>query len=156
MQIRLLEDPLQRSQVCEKVLRALPLWFGIESSILDYIKNVQTMQTWIVDDSSTAVGFLSINKHNPFTSEIYVMGILPEFHGRKIGYQLIRAAEISLAVQNFKFLTVKTLSESKPNKEYAQTRRFYLRYGFFPVEEFKTLWGEANPCLLLIKNISLT
>jgi len=23
--------------------------------------------------------------------------------------------------------------------------------GFRPVEEFKTLWGEAHPCLLMIK-----
>jgi hypothetical protein len=25
--------------------------------------------------------------------------------------------------------------------------------GFSPVEVFKTLWGEHNPCLLMIKNV---
>ncbi len=155
MQIRLLPDPKARSQVCEKILRALPKWFGIESAILDYVKDVQSMETWIVtDDQDTAIGFLSINKHNEFTVEIHVMGILSEYHGRNIGSSLIQNAEKKLASENFKYLTVKTLSESRPNAEYDRTRRFYLRYGFLPVEEFKTLWGEANPCLLLIKNIA--
>ncbi len=29
-----------------KKLRALPRWFGIESVIQDYIKNIQTMEAW--------------------------------------------------------------------------------------------------------------
>jgi len=28
------------------------------------------------------------------------------------------------------------------------------RAEFFPVEEFKTLWGEANPCLQMIKALN--
>lgn len=28
-----------------------------------------------------------------------------------------------------------------------------MALGFVPVEEFKTLWGEHNPCLLLIKSL---
>lgn len=51
-------------------------------------------------------------------------------------------------------LSVKTLSESRPDEEYDRTRQFYLGIGFIPIEEFKTLWGEHNPCLLLIKEIS--
>jgi hypothetical protein len=50
-----------------------------------------------------------------------------------------------------KFLTVKTLSPARVNKEYDLTRKFYLSVGFLPLEEFKLLWGEANPCLQMIK-----
>jgi ribosomal protein S18 acetylase RimI-like enzyme len=148
-----IEDPKEKSRICEKVLRALPLWFGIESAIIDYINDVQAMETWAVIENDV-VGFLSLNKHNSKTAEIHVMGLLPEFHGKRIGNKLIQTAEESLASQGFQFLTVKTLSESRPNKEYDQTRRFYLRYGFTPLEEFKTLWGEANPCLMLVKVVS--
>ena len=34
---------------------------------------------------------------------------------------------------------------------YDKTRKFYLKYGFTPVEEFKSLWGEHNPCLMMVK-----
>jgi ribosomal protein S18 acetylase RimI-like enzyme len=31
------------------------------------------------------------------------------------------------------------------------TRRFYEAIGFEPIEEFPTMWGNDNPCLLLVK-----
>lgn len=140
-----------KSHICEKVLRSLPDWFGIESAIIDYIKDVRAMETWSVTIGSEEVGFLSVNKHNSSTAEIHVMGILPSFHGQSIGTNLVQVVERDLFAQGFKFMTVKTLSESRPNREYDLTRKFYLRAGFLPLEEFKTLWGEANPCLMLVK-----
>lgn len=140
-----------KSQICEKVLRSLPDWFGIESAILAYIKDVREMETWTVANEDETIGFLSVKRHNSSTAEIHVMGILPSFHGKNIGTKLIQTVEQDLSAQGFKFLTVKTLSESRPNREYDLTRKFYLRAGFTPLEEFKTLWGEANPCLMLVK-----
>lgn len=154
MKIAKLENPFEKSRVCEKILRSLPEWFGIESAILDYIKDVQTMETWVAIEKEV-IGFISLNKHNQYTAEIHVMGILQEFHGKNIGSTLLQKAEESLAEQGFKFLTVKTLSESRPDKNYDKTRRFYLKSGFTPIEEFKTLWGEHNPCLMLVKNIGI-
>lgn len=147
-----LEDSKEKSRVCEKILRSLPQWFGIESAILDYIKDVQEMETWVAIDSD-AIGFICLNKHNQQTAEIHVMGLLPEIHRKKVGSKLIRAAEASLLAQGFKFLIVKTLSESRPDVNYDRTRNFYLKSRFTPIEEFKTLWGEHNPCLMMIKNL---
>lgn len=148
-----LHDSDSKSQLCKKILRALPDWFGIEPAIIDYIKGVRGMETWSVVVDNEEIGFLSVNKHNSSTAEIYVMGILPSFHGQSIGTNLVRVVERDLYAQGFKFLTVKTLSESRPNKEYDLTRKFYLRAGFSPLEEFKTLWGEANPCMMLVKTL---
>jgi heme-degrading monooxygenase HmoA/GNAT superfamily N-acetyltransferase len=153
MKIVQLHDSKEKSRICEKVLRSLPDWFGIESAILDYIKDVQTMETWVAIESD-AVGFISLNKHNQQTAEIHVIGLLPEFHGKKVGSELIRAAEESLLSQGFKFLTVKTLSESCPDVNYDKTRKFYLKSGFIPFEEFKTLWGAHNPCLMMAKALA--
>ena len=146
-----LQSEDSKSQICEKVLRSLPDWFGIESAILDYIKDVRAMDTWSVVIENEEIGFLSVNKQNSSTAEIHVMGLLPSFHGKNIGTKLVQAVEQDLFAHGFKFLTVKTLSESRPNKEYDLTRKFYLQAGFSPLEEFKTLWGEANPCLMLVK-----
>ncbi len=155
MKILKIEDPQEKSRICERILRSLPQWFGIESAILDYIKDVQAMETWVATKSD-AIGFISLNKHNNQTAEIHVMGVLPEFHGKKVGSELVRVAEESLLAQRFKFLTVKTLSESRPDVNYDKTRKFYLKSGFIPLEEFKTLWGEHNPCLMMVKAIALS
>ncbi|MGZ5280273.1 MAG: GNAT family N-acetyltransferase [Pseudobdellovibrionaceae bacterium] len=151
MKIHKISDPELRSQVCDTVLRSLPLWFGIESAIVDYVNDVKPMQTWVAYDFDTPVGFVSIQQHFPPSAEIHVMGILEKFHRKGIGHQLVQTVESELRQQGTQFLTVKTLSESRPNKEYDQTRKFYLKAGFVPLEELKTLWGEANPCLLLVK-----
>lgn len=145
---------LKKSEICEKILRSLPKWFGIESAIQDYIKDVESMPMIVAKVESEIVGFLSLNFHNKYTAEIHVMGVLPHFHRKKIGRDLVRAAENYLCDKGYQYLTVKTLSESRPNEEYDRTRNFYYNVGFLPVEEFKTLWGEHNPCLLLIKNVS--
>lgn len=151
MKIELVQD--DKSEICEKILRSLPQWFGIESAIVDYIHDVQSMPMFVAKVESEVIGFLSLNQHNKYTAEIHVMGVIEPFHRKNAGRLLVSAAEGFLSERNYKYLTVKTLSESRPNKEYDRTREFYYGVGFIPVEEFKTLWGEHNPCLLLIKNI---
>lgn len=140
-----------KDKICESILRALPDWFGIESAIVDYIKAVSTMPMLVAKSGQEIIGFLSLHTHFSQTAEIHVMGVLQPFHRQKVGQQLIVAAQNYLVQKNFRFLTVKTLSESRPNPEYDRTRQFYLKVGFVPVEEFKTLWNEHNPCLFLVK-----
>jgi ribosomal protein S18 acetylase RimI-like enzyme len=140
-----------RGQICNDLLRALPLWFGIEEAIRQYVLDVERMPTLVAYANERAVGFVSLNVHNEWTAEVHVMAIHPNFHRHGIGRDLIKTAEIYLRKSKHQFLSVKTLSPSRPNKEYEMTRKFYFAMGFRPVEEFKTLWGEANPCLLMIK-----
>lgn len=151
--IKNINIPEERSKICDKILRSLPKWFGIESSIVDYVKDVAIMETWASYSNNELNGFISVNKHNTATAEIHVIGVSESFHKQGIGKLLIQEAEKYLAEQDFKYLTVKTLSELRSDENYEKTRHFYLAMGFSPVEVFKTLWGEHNPCLLMIKNI---
>jgi len=150
------EDPILKGEVCNSILRSLPLWFGIESAIVDYVADIQPMETWVVYDETHAIGFASINRHFSSSAEVHVMGLREPYHRKGIGHQLLNVMERDLKNQGIRFLTVKTLSESRPSKEYDQTRSFYLKAGFTPLEEFKTLWGEHNPCLQLVKCLELT
>ena len=143
----------QKSEICNTILRRLPQWFGIESAILDYVRDVQKMETWVSQVDNEIVGFVSLNKHNHQSAEIHVMAVLEKHHRNKIGQKLVEKCEDSLRQQNFKFLQVKTLSPTRPDVNYDKTRQFYLKMNFTAIEEFKTLWGELNPCLLLIKPI---
>jgi len=144
-----------KAQICEDILRSLPEWFGIEESIRGYIGDSRSRPMFAARDGNKAAGFLSLSLHNEFTGEIHVMGVKREFHRRGIGKELVLYAESYLAKRKFEFLTVKTLSPSGKSSEYDKTRKFYLALGFKPLEEFKTLWGAANPCLFLVKKINI-
>jgi ribosomal protein S18 acetylase RimI-like enzyme len=76
-----------------------------------------------------------------------------QYHRYGVGRAMLLAAENYLRDLGVQYLQVKTLSDSHPDEGYAKTRAFYQAMGFHPLEEFKTLWGEANPCLLLIKQL---
>ncbi|MFH2038826.1 MAG: GNAT family N-acetyltransferase [Chloroflexota bacterium] len=103
--------------------------------------------------SKNVLGFLSLKQHNPFSAEIKVMGILPEFHRHGFGESLLKAAQEWLRQQGVEYLQFKTLGPSNDDPNYAKTRKFYLAMGFRALEELKQIWDEHNPCLILVKRL---
>ena len=146
-------DKELKGSICESILRMLPNWFGVEESIIDYTKLTKEMPFYTVYDDKNPVGFVAIKVHNRFTAEVFVMGVLQEYHRKGIGRMLINRYEEFCRENCMEFLTVKTLDESRPNKSYEKTRLFYMAMGFRPIEVFKTFWNEDNPCLLMAKYI---
>jgi len=151
--IREIISPDERGAICNKILRSLPDWFGIEASIVDYAEDTRSMPFYaaFAGDETDAVGFLAIKEHNEHTAEICVMGILSEYHRTGIGRELTERAVRRCAAAGKTFLTVKTLDESANSDDYARTRKFYYAMGFIPLEVFPLLWDESNPCLFLAK-----
>ena len=149
--IREILDPNEKSVVCDRILRALPDWFGIEEGVADYVQSVRTMLFFTAYIDDAPAGFIALKKHNPYTSEVYVMGILPQYHRQGIGRKLIAHCEAVCREEQQSFLTVKTLDSSREDVSYAKTRAFYEAIGFVPLEVFPTLWDESNPCLFLAK-----
>jgi GNAT superfamily N-acetyltransferase len=146
------EPTLNNAALCEPVLRALPEWFGIESATQEYIRSTETLPTLIAYLDGQAAGFLSIKQHNPYSAEIYVIAVLPQYHRQGCGKALVLAAEHYLRDQNVEYLQVKTLGTAHPDPGYAKTRQFYLAMGFRPLEELADLWG-STPCLLMVKRL---
>jgi GNAT superfamily N-acetyltransferase len=138
---------------CEAVLRALPDWFGIEEAIREYVRDLPGLETIVAIEGNRLSGFLALKEHNPRAAEIHVMAVRPERHGRGVGRAMVEAAERRLRDRGVEFLQVKTLGPSREHEPYARTRRFYARMGFVPLEENR-LWGEGNPCLLLVKYLA--
>jgi ribosomal protein S18 acetylase RimI-like enzyme len=99
------------------------------------------------------IGFVSLKQHNPSSAEVYVMGVKPEMHRQGVGRALIDQAQAWLKRQGIDYLQVKTLGPSHPDESYARTRAFYGAMGFKPLEEFKQLWNEQNPCLIMVKRL---
>lgn len=136
----------------ESILRALPQWFGIEAAIVEYMRDIETLQTFVALDGDRAVGFLALAFHNPYTAEVHVMGVLPGYHRQGIGTALIERAEAIAREAGCEYLEVKTLGPSHPDLHYARTRDFYMRCGFRPLEELADLW-PGNPCLIMVKRL---
>ncbi len=146
-------DGTQKSEICSKILNALPDWFGVPEAVVNYIKNTSKMPFYACSDGENTVGFVAIKDHNAYTSEVYVMGVLQHMHRQGIGKKLIEKCIEHCKNANKKYLTVKTLADSHPDEGYKKTRLFYQSFGFAPLEVFTEIWDEANPCLFLVLNI---
>ncbi|MBB6696500.1 GNAT family N-acetyltransferase [Clostridium algidicarnis] len=144
----------EKQTITNSILRELPEWFGIEEAIVEYVNGVKNTDYYVAYDSNTAIGFISIKSNNSYTSEIYVIGVKKEYHNGGIGKMLLETSQQVLINSKVKFLMVKTLGESHPDKYYKNTRRFYNKLGFYPLEEIKEIWGEENPCLIMVKSLS--
>jgi len=154
IKIKQIFDKDEKSTICEKILRDIPEWFGLEEATLMYKKKIEDQITFVAYDGELAVGFLGIAQHFDKSYEIYVMGVLKKYHRQGIGRLLVVESEEYIRTKGAgAYLQVKTLSGSHPDKGYAKTRAFYEAMGFVPLEEFKTLWDENNPCLVYIKSL---
>ena len=138
---------------CEQILRSLPEWFGIEESLLQYVRDLSQLEAYVAENSRRVTGFVSLRVHNRFSAEIDVMAVRPEFRGHGVGGALIDHLEQRLRSRSVDFLQVKTLGPSRPDEHYEQTRGFYEHMGFRPLEE-NNLWGATNPCLIMVKHIA--
>ena len=127
----------------------LPGWFGLPEAVDRYIQDVAELPTF----AAGREGFLSLKLHTDSAAEIYAMGVRPESHRRGIGTALVEAGESFLRGRQLEYIQVKTLGPSHPSEHYAATRRFYAARGFRPLEELTAIWGEENPCMIMVKRL---
>jgi ribosomal protein S18 acetylase RimI-like enzyme len=137
---------------CERILRGLPEWFGIEDALVRYVQDIGALPAYVAVHGREVLGFLALRHHNPEASEIHVLAVRRDYHKRGIGCALIRHVEAELA-GSVKLLQVKTLGPSKPDPGYEKTRAFYLSMGFNPLEETAAFWGEQQPTLIMVKGL---
>lgn len=146
--------PLPDTSVdCERILRSLSRWFGIEESLLEYVRDADRLPTFHALDGGHSVGFLTVHEHYPQSWEVHCIGVLAERRGQGIGKRLHAHVERWLAARGARFLQVKTLAPSHPSMEYAETRAFYASMGYTPLEVFPMLWGPSLPVLQLVKSL---
>jgi ribosomal protein S18 acetylase RimI-like enzyme len=153
MRVGIRQPALGTSADCEPILRSLRPWFGIEEANAQYLRDIETLPTFLAEVDGGVVGFLTIREHSEYAAEIHIIGVRPEMHRRGVGRALLLEAERYLRERGIEYLQVKTLSASHPDEGYARTRAFYEAVGFRPLEELPDLWGPANPCLLMVKRL---
>lgn len=149
--LKQVDNSTQKAYICDTILHALPNWFGVEASIVDYVHKTQSMPFWVAFDGRKPVGFVALKVHNTYTSEVCVMGVLKEYHRLGIGKKLIECCESFCNIHHIEYLTVKTLDGSAESSNYTKTRTFYIALGFRPLEVFPLYWDKDNPCLFMAK-----
>jgi GNAT superfamily N-acetyltransferase len=136
---------------CERVLRTLPLWFGIESSLTEYVRDTERFPTFVARAADDVVGFATIRQHFPDAWELNCIAVAAHARNQGVGRTLHTRVEQWLVARAARLLQVKTLSDSHPSAEYAETRHFYAKVGYVALEEFPNLWGPRLPVLQLVK-----
>jgi len=147
-------DPQIKEAICRDILNDLPQWFGIPEVTEEYCIGVKDKTFFAAKEDDKFTGFISLLDHNKYTSEIYVVGVYKSHRNKGIGTLLLNSVIKRSLKQNKIYLTVKTLADSHESKEYKETREFYLAKGFVPLEVLPDLWGAANPCLFMLKNLN--
>lgn len=136
----------------ERLLRALPDWFGIEEANRRYVASAGSLPTVLALHDGQVVGTLLWSRHYPESAEVHLMAVDPAYHRTGVGSQLLARAEDELRADGVRYLQVKTLGPSRPDEGYARTRRFYQACGFVPLEEMLDVWPD-DPMLILVKRL---
>lgn len=152
MEIRQITDSLKKQNLTRFVLEALPDWFGIPEAREEYIAEIGDKIFFCSFHDDKPVGILSLKETGRDTVEVYVMGVLKEFHRKGIGRGLFNRAKEAAIEQGYSFMQVKTVQIGK-YEEYDRTNKFYLSLGFKEFEIFPTLWDEGNPCQIYIMSL---
>jgi GNAT superfamily N-acetyltransferase len=152
----------QQGETADLILRALPAWFGIQDARARYVEAVDELETFValppgppcagqVIRPDKVIGFVALRETSRDALEVHVMGVLPAWHRRGAGRQLVERCATYARAEGYSLLHVKTLAPSHPDTGYAATRAFYEALGFRPLEELPQVWGPENPCLLLVR-----
>jgi len=155
MNIQILEitQPDEKAQIVEEILLDLPDWFGLPDSTKEYIEQSKQLVFFSAYYEHQLTGFITLKEKSSDTCEIHCMGVKKEYHHMGIGKLLLEQFEF-YARDKYEYIQVKTVDEGK-YPEYDQTISFYTSVGFKKLEVFPTLWDAWNPCLVMIKKITV-
>ena len=88
MNIVEITDDLEKKEITQNILQALPDWFGITESREEYIQDSVNKPFFCARTNEKNIGFLYLKQTGKDTVEIAVMGVLKEYHRKGIGQSL--------------------------------------------------------------------
>lgn len=151
-EIKRIEDKRNKEKIARQVLNDLPEWFGLPESTENYIIESQEMPFLACYDGDKAIAFVALNATSKDCADIFVMGVMKDYHRKGVGRKLYKAYEDLAKSLGYNYSQVKTV-QSGHYKEYDITNSFYLAMGYKELECFPDMWDEWNPCQIYVKYI---
>ena len=108
--------------ICRRILGALPTWFGIPDAVEDYVAVSDRTPTFVASSDGEDVGILTVLAHNRSSAEIYVMGVVPEYHPKGSVASWSSMPKTRSPVPASSSCKSKTLSAAHPDEGYRKTR----------------------------------
>lgn len=142
-----------KQTICKSVLLDLPEWFGIEEARRHYIDEVVNYPFIALFVGDKAVGFYSLREENSNVLDMYVLGILKEYHGKGLGRKLQEYVNEYAKKNGYSYVMVLTLSEKHPDIGYKMTRDFYHKMEFIDMFQSNKIWDKNNPTQIMIKKL---
>ncbi|MFI2564612.1 GNAT family N-acetyltransferase [Paenarthrobacter sp. NPDC018779] len=137
----------------DRILRSLPSWFGFEDAILNYVDCASRRDSYLAVLHAEVVGVALVDRHFPESAELALIAVHANHRGVGIGAALVSAVEKTLITDGCELLQVHTVGPSSDDEAYAQTRAFYRRSGFLPLQEFNRIDWDG-PTLILVKPLA--
>jgi GNAT superfamily N-acetyltransferase len=132
------------SDLCQKITKDLPQYFGLPEANVRYIEGVKAKMNFAAKINDEYLGLISLDFPYANNINIYWMAVFLGYHGKGIGSELINTA-IKFAIDNsYKTITVETLAPSESDENYLKTYRFYESSGFKPLFNLKPHGYEWN------------
>lgn len=140
----------------ERILRALPTWFGIDESIRQYVADSGSLPSYLARDAGVTIGVALIHRHYPESAELHLIAVDPGHHRSGIGAALVGAIKADLASDGVRLLQVHTVGPSSADAGYELTRAFYRQQDFVPLQEFDRLeWDGPTQILVAVLDLDL-
>jgi GNAT superfamily N-acetyltransferase len=137
-----------------RVLEALPEWFADADAIEGYVLAAEDggLGSLLAVAGGSVVGVALTRRHFPEAAELHLIAVHPDARGTGVGRLLVEHVVSALAADGCTLLSVHTVGPSFEHEPYAQTRAFYRRLGFIPLEEHEGLdW--PGPTLILVRRL---
>ena len=100
MNVSFITDPELKESITLSVMHQLPLWFSPPEDIDYKAKTHRNYPFFAVLDQGQPVAFAAVKIHNPYTADIYNIGVLEPYHHQGLGHQLVQAI-LDLRVGHF-------------------------------------------------------
>ena len=103
---------------CERILRSVPQWFGIEESLLEYVADSQRYVTFLAIDEEP-IAFVTVREHFAQSWEVHCVAVHASRRNSGVGMALHGHVESWLKAKGVSVLQVKlfpppTLAPSTP------------------------------------------
>ncbi|MFC4243402.1 GNAT family N-acetyltransferase [Gryllotalpicola reticulitermitis] len=135
-----------------RILDALPDWFGDPVAVDNYVAAAEDTGygSIVAVHDGAVVGIALTRRHFHESAELHLIAVHPRARGRGVGRLLVERVSSDLEADGCVMLSVHTVGPSFDNAAYAQTRGFYRKVGFTPLEEHDGLdW--PGPTLILVR-----